>query len=161
MVKKDLFSVSHINYKISTFLMLLEQGDINTGDKIYCSKILEDIFLMEIPTQEQFKSFRSTSVFPWDISYETLTGRQGASPIGNLVKIYKKQYFIEKMISRKEENYVTKRDFYYYLAKSEGFTVKERNHDSHLYLIIYGEFQEDLEEFLENANYTYELYQFK
>lgn len=133
----------------------IEQGEIKVGDVVYDSYLCEDVVVLDLPDPKRI-SIYNYRAFPYIRNYcKTLDGKIERSGYLYYVKISKGNYYVEYEIEGKGKELQIKVDFFEYLARGEGFRVeKVKIKKGHL-LKFFGDSQQQVNEFLEDAKYTF------
>ena len=143
-----------IGKQIAKLIRQMESGEIKVGDIVYCSKILSNIILIELPDQEFFIQYHKDKLdiryppFSEHIKYKTLNGKIDTCSIACIAKISKGNYSASYEIKKKGKDAKELAEYIKYLALSDGFRVEKKRTKIGFILKFFGVSQYKLNKFV-------------
>ena len=84
-----------IQLEINRVIKDFKKGRINVGDVVYCTKALQDVILLETPSNEIIEEYERSSFFPSkELNYKLTDGSIGRAPIPCFRRIKKGNFFL-------------------------------------------------------------------
>ncbi len=152
MKKRDLVA-KHVTSRIEEVIFQILDKKIEYGDIVYCTKELQNVVFLEPPSYEIIQKYLADKKkgeldppFRGDIKYKTLNGKFRSAPIACIVKISNGDYSAEYEF--KGINYETVSKNKEILARQAGFRAERIKLDYSVLLRIYGNSQEEVDDFI-------------
>ncbi|TFF96467.1 MAG: hypothetical protein EU544_00580 [Promethearchaeota archaeon] len=132
-----------------------ENGEMRAGDTVYCSKALEDVSLLEVPSDSEIWEYKKTKRIPDALKYKKANGEIVEAPVSCFVKIKTGSFFREHWVGWTEnttekeiEEFRNRADFLEFFSRGHGFRVERIEGDIFILLKIYGDSQDEVNEFV-------------
>ena len=153
---------SHIFFEFKNIFDLIEEniayiesGDLGSGNVVYCSKILQDVFFLEGPDLSELSNYHKartryeTVPFSGSIRYRTFDGEVGECPVGCIAKISSGNFFSSYEVKNTQEGYKEMSTNLTFLARSNGFRVEVLKSKESYLLRFFGDSQEIVDQFVD------------
>ena len=151
-----------IELNIKRAMDAFEKGEMRVGDTVYCSKALEDVVLLEVPSRDHIEFYKKNKyILPKELRYKKKNGEIAEAPIPCFVKIKTGNYFREHWVGWTEnrtekeiEEFRNRADFLEFFSRGHGFRVERIEGDIFILLKIYGDSQDEVNEFVSACFYN-------
>ena len=150
--KMDLES-RHVSSRVEEVLSQIKKKELKRGDIVYCYKECEDVIFLEPPSDKAYEKYKQWILegdkdppFTGRIKYKTFHGTIGFSPVACIVKISVGNFYAEQEFKGKNYEVISKNKEI--LARQAGFRVERIKLDSSILLRIYGDTQEEVDDFV-------------
>lgn len=150
--KRDLIA-KYIGGKIEEVITQILDRELKHGDIVYCTKELDDVIFLDPPSEDLIQKYLRAKQngeidppFRGDIKYKTFKGEIRSAPVACIVKISSGNSSAEYEFKgiNCEVNSKNKE----VLARQAGFRAERIRLDNSILLRIYGDSQEEVDDFI-------------